>query len=109
MISPARTHAFYSGFEPNQLQRSREYGSRGSSVLESSVGEKCCKNHPNKHAEFMIDIEDESMMYCERCAAQLASQGFEVHKIENSTVKKGEYNEKRPQTTNNSLPHYPEY
>ena len=30
----------------------------------------------------MIEIEDEMMLYCEKCAAQLASQGFEVTKIE---------------------------
>lgn len=35
-----------------------------------------CTNHPNKLAEFNIDIEDECMAYCGRCAAQLASQGF---------------------------------
>lgn len=40
-----------------------------------------CTNHPNKLAEFNIDIEDECMAYCGRCAAQLASQGFEVTKI----------------------------
>jgi len=37
---------------------------------------KNCVNHPNKSAEFNIDIEDECLSYCGRCAAQLASQGF---------------------------------
>ncbi len=40
-----------------------------------------CANHPNKNAEFNIDIEDECIAYCSRCAAQLASQGFSVRKI----------------------------
>ena len=51
-----------------------------------------CVNHPNKSAEFNIDIEDECLAYCGRCAAQLASQGFEVNKIEAPTIKKGNRN-----------------
>jgi len=34
------------------------------------------------------------MIYCEKCAAQLASQGFEITRIDNPTVKKGEYAKK---------------
>lgn len=48
-----------------------------------------CTNHPHKVAEFLIYIEAEVIEYCEKCAAQLASQGFTVHKLEDqSTVKK---------------------
>lgn len=69
-----------------------------------------CVNHPKKSAEFNIDIEDECLAYCGRCAAQLASQGFEVNKIE-VTVKKGDNRRfpQREQPQARSLPRYPEY
>ena len=47
--------------------------------------------------------------YCNRCAAQLASQGFEVNKIEPSTVKKIGPSMKKSQSMGKSLPRYPEY
>lgn len=51
------------------------------------------------------------LAYCNRCAAQLASQGFEVSKIEPTTVKKGGLAGagKKLQGMKRSLPRYPEY
>lgn len=66
-----------------------------------------CANHSNKSAEFNIDIDDESFAYCSRCAAQLASQGFAVRKIEAQTVKKGAISQVRQ--SERQLPVYPEY
>lgn len=50
--------------------------------------ESSCVNHPNKIAEFNIEIEDECLSYCGRCAAQLASQGFQVCKIDAPSEKR---------------------
>ena len=35
-----------------------------------------CTNHNNKTAEYISYIEDNQILYCGKCAAQLASQGF---------------------------------
>ena len=68
----------------------------------------------------MSYIDDNQILYCGKCAAQLASQGFEVKKIEPTTVKKGDTyrsNQNRPLPVSNyqnkrqgsRLPRYPEY
>ena len=43
-----------------------------------------CVNHPNIQAQFRIFIDDERMDYCNRCAAHLASNGFNVEPISNN-------------------------
>jgi hypothetical protein len=40
-----------------------------------------CSNHPQKEAEYWILLEDDTLFYCEKCSALLASQGFQVNRI----------------------------
>ena len=40
-----------------------------------------CENHPSKPAEFIAVIEGEKIKYCQKCAINVASNGFEVIKI----------------------------
>jgi hypothetical protein len=47
----------------------------------TSTSSAACKNHPDRHAEFSIRIDEESLAYCQRCAVLLASQGFKVARI----------------------------
>ena len=41
-----------------------------------------CSNHSQKEAEYQIQLEDDLMYYCERCSALLASQGFQVVRLQ---------------------------
>jgi hypothetical protein len=50
-----------------------------------SKGVEYCENHSNKLAEFTINIEGEKMVYCSICASKLASQGFTVMKLNESS------------------------
>ena len=43
-----------------------------------------CPNHHDREPEFRITINSETILYCERCAAHLASQGFKVERIQQS-------------------------
>lgn len=40
-----------------------------------------CTNHPNKTAKYIVESDEESLFYCEKCAILLASQGFKVCKL----------------------------
>lgn len=41
-----------------------------------------CNNHPQKEAEYQILLQDDLLYYCERCSALLASQGFQVVRLQ---------------------------
>lgn len=41
-----------------------------------------CQSHENKQAKYYVYSDDETLMYCEKCAILLASQGFKVVKID---------------------------
>lgn len=109
MISPIRNEGSSVSGNNGRKTRDRSAGGRGSSIVvesrfQENISGVVCANHPQKIAEFMIYIETEVMEYCERCAAQLASQGFAVHKLEDqSTVKK-----QSPYLIP-ELPFYPQY
>lgn len=47
----------------------------------ASSGRRECANHPDKEPEFRIIIEGEAMLYCSKCSAHLASQGFPVERL----------------------------
>lgn len=53
-----------------------------------SSRKKECANHPEKEAEFRITIEGESMLYCAKCSAHLASQGFTLEKLNDKPMSK---------------------
>jgi len=44
--------------------------------------EPFCINDPHKNAKYLINSEEETLYYCEKCAILLASQGFTVLKIQ---------------------------
>ena len=46
-----------------------------------------CQNHPNKPSEFMAYIDGETIAYCQKCAINVASNGFEVNKISGQSSK----------------------
>lgn len=50
-----------------------------------------CQNHESKPAQFRVLTEGDIMFYCERCAISLASQGFNVCRIDG-----GPANDKKP-------------
>lgn len=56
---------------------------------------EACQNHSNKQATYAISIDDEDMLYCDKCAISLASQGFKVVKFDDtansSMVGAGQY------------------
>lgn len=41
-----------------------------------------CYNHPDKRSKYRIVSEDLELMYCEKCAILMASQGFKVEKLD---------------------------
>lgn len=41
-----------------------------------------CQNHDTKPAQFRVLTEGDTMFYCERCAISLASQGFNVCRMD---------------------------
>ena len=43
-----------------------------------------CVNHLDAEAEFRIEIDGESLIYCNKCATHLASNGFQVERINHS-------------------------
>jgi hypothetical protein len=56
----------------------------------NNAGQKCL-NHPNKAGIYEAkDNQDETYVYCEKCAILLASQGFKVSKIVKQTQDRGE-------------------
>lgn len=63
-----------------QLENKSRYNTKGS---DSSENKLVCLNHQTKKAEFLVRMDNsEEEHYCARCAAQLATQGCEVIKIE---------------------------
>lgn len=63
-----------------------------------------CLNHPSKKAEFLVSADsNEEEYYCGRCAAQLATQGWEVQKIDNVQ------NVSMKMSKKNDLPNLPQY
>lgn len=40
-----------------------------------------CTNHQSKVAKYVVESDEETMFYCEKCAILLASQGFKVSKM----------------------------
>ena len=46
-----------------------------------SVQTLTCVNHGETEAEFKISIDGESLNYCSKCAAHLASNGFKVERM----------------------------
>jgi hypothetical protein len=101
LISPVR-HQFKADLEKREGEQWR---GRGEGEQQQPMDWKSCVNHPSKSAEFSIDIDEERLLYCGRCAAQLASQGFEVSRLETATVKKGLA---RPEEAK-GMPQFPEY
>lgn len=81
---------------PNKLQATKKpvISPRVAAVVVGSNHQSkrwVCSNHQDREAEFkVVVVHGESMMYCERCAAHLASQGFKVERIQQS-----KYSERR--------------
>ena len=48
----------------------------------SSSNHMLCVNHQNRPAAFRIVVDESLMIYCEKCAAHLASNGFRIEKID---------------------------
>jgi hypothetical protein len=84
LISPVR-NPFKGGLESvhGEQKKINKIDARQSQaeLYQQLHDQRFCVKHPNKEAEFNIEVEDECLTYCGRCAAQLASQGFEVTKI----------------------------
>jgi hypothetical protein len=55
--------------------------SRTVPTRKASVLGRFCVNHSELDAEFKIEIDGESLNYCGKCAAHLASNGFKVDKL----------------------------
>jgi hypothetical protein len=51
-----------------------------------------CQNHDTKVAKYIVDSDDETLPYCEKCAILLASQGFKVVRMESEPIGEGEDN-----------------
>jgi len=43
---------------------------------EKNEKSKFCDNHGNKLAEFVTEVDNEEIGYCQKCAINLASKGF---------------------------------
>lgn len=67
-----------------------------------------CVNHPEVEAEFRITLDvGEELSYCNKCAAHLASNGFQVERVPAPTSKspKAAFNNRdhSPSSNNQSL------
>jgi hypothetical protein len=69
---------------PHETQQPVRKASSNKVNLASSRRKECA-NHPDKEAEFRITIEGEAMLYCSKCSAHLASQGFSVERLNRLT------------------------
>lgn len=56
-------------------------------VKRELYGIKECSNHRDKAAEFIVETDHEIIAYCEKCAIQIASRGFNVTKIQKNLHK----------------------
>ena len=64
----------------------------------------CC-NHQNKKADCRIYTEDGFEYFCNRCAAQLVTQGYKAEQLENVTEPGMKFSKKN----SNALPHLPQF
>jgi hypothetical protein len=74
-----RPHVDQRTLSPNKLNATKK--PLISPKLTRKLIQQECVNHPEREAEFRITISGETLVYCERCAAQLASQGFKVERV----------------------------
>ena len=59
-------------------QESSVSNSRTVPKRRASLAGRACTNHPEVEAEFKIEIDEENLNYCSKCAVHLASSGFKV-------------------------------
>ena len=53
-----------------------------------------CQNHLGKNAEFVAYIEGDRILYCQKCALNIASNGFEVNRINSQSPRVNSHSNK---------------